>query len=148
MENNRKPDIIQFPVNYLRYGYNDSNGNPDERYNMEYAKAIGETLSRNSDKTGKSKIRTFYEDLIKIESKVKTKEISIYEAKCDLNSLVSRANLKILRGSASSFFGMFIKKNSDYIISILNSDIDYSKKLKELNRFVRHFEAVICFTIK
>ena len=132
-----------FPKDYLANGYRTEDGKLDTRYLTSYAKQIGEGLSsRGEGKTGSSKIRSFYDEVVAIRDMINHNEITFDRAVFRLLQLPPRVTARRKKGNASVFFENFIHKNID---AVTNDGLTDAEKRDRLNTFVDHFEAVICF---
>ena len=128
---------FEFNLDYLKNGYKRDDGTFNTAYLISLAKSIGKSLQ--GGETGKSKIRTYYDSVESISTRVLSGEMTDEQAKIQLAMLIPRVADRFAKGTASETFKVFIEKNVNYLI-------DKSKNFKEdLVYFKLHFEAVVCF---
>ena len=133
----------EFPKDYLKNGYNTDDGKIDTKYLTQYAKQIGTGLSSSAGKTGTSKVRSFFDEVVAVRDMINHGEITINKAMFKLLQLPPRVTARRKKGNASVFFEEFIHKN---IAIVTDDNISDEEKRERLNTFVDHFEAVICFS--
>lgn len=134
-----EPKVLTFPAGYLRDAYLDETGDRDIRYITSFAEAIGKSFSTD-DKTGKSKIRSYFDTVNSIKDALFNKVISENTAMIQLAQLKSRVVGRVAKETASPFFSDFINKNIDIVVS------DKALFKERLLHFRDHFEAVVCYT--
>lgn len=128
-----------FPAGYLKDAYLDEVGDRDIRYITSFAESIGKSLSTD-DKTGKSKIRSYFDTVNSIKEALFNKVISENTAMIQLAQLKHRVIGRVAKETASPFFSDFINKNIDVVVS------DKALFKERLLHFRDHFEAVVCYT--
>lgn len=134
-----EPKVLTFPAGYLKDAYLDETGDRDIRYITSFAEAIGKSFSTD-DKTGKSKIRSYFDTVNSIKDALFNKVISENTAMFQLAQLKSRVVNRVAKETASPFFSDFINKNIDIVVS------DKALFKERLLHFRDHFEAVVCYT--
>ena len=134
-----EPKVLTFPAGYLKDAYLDETGDRDIRYITSFAESIGKSFSTD-DKTGKSKIRAYFDTVNSIKDALFNKVISENTAMIQLAQLKSRVVGRVAKETASQFFSDFINKNIDIVVS------DKALFKERLLHFRDHFEAVVCYT--
>lgn len=134
-----EPKVLAFPDGYLKNAYLDETGDRDIRYLTSFAVSIGKSFG-DDDKTGKSKIRSYFNSVNAIKEALFAKAINENTAMIQLAQLKSRVVDRVAKGNASKFFSDFINKNIDVVVS------DKALFKDRLMSFRDHFEAVVCYT--
>ena len=136
--NNVQRDKFEFPETYLKFGYNKESGEFNPTYLTTLAERIGKELSMDGT-TGKSKIRSYYDQVESLVTRLSSGALTEEQAKKQLTMLAPRVADRFNKGTASVVFKKFIEKNVAYLNKTENFKADlYSFKL--------HFEAVVCYT--
>lgn len=136
--NNAQREKFEFPETYLKFGYNKESGEFNPTYLTTLAERIGKELS-NDGTTGKSKIRSYYDQVESLVTRLSSGALTEEQTKKQLTMLAPRVADRFNKGTASEIFKKFIEKNVAYLNKTENFKVDlYSFKL--------HFEAVVCYT--
>lgn len=136
--NNAQREKFEFPDTYLKFGYNKESGEFNPTYLTTLAERIGKELSMDGT-TGKSKIRSYYDQVESLVTRLSSGALTEEQAKKQLTMLAPRVADRFNKGTASVVFKKFIEKNVAYLNKTENFKADlYSFKL--------HFEAVVCYT--
>lgn len=136
--NNDQREKFEFPETYLKFGYNKESGEFNPTYLTTLAERIGKELSMDGT-TGKSKIRSYYDQVESLVTRLSSGALTEEQAKKQLTMLAPRVADRFNKGTASMVFKKFIEKNVAYLNKTENFKADlYSFKL--------HFEAVVCYT--
>lgn len=131
------------PSDYLVNGYTDNTGVLDIKYITEYAESIGRDLG-NDRKTGVSKIRSYYDEVISDLTDCTYSDIQWTSVRNRVAMLKARANNRVTKGTASKLFFNFISKNVDTVVRS-KTEAEFKENLAN---FKDHFEAVVCYLPK
>lgn len=141
--NNDAPVRISIPEDYLKHGYKDASGVLDIKLLTTQAEQLGKGLGSDS-KTGVSKIRGFYDEVIRCLTDCTYGDMKWTAVRNKLGLLKARANIRFEKGTASKLFLDFISKNVNTVIEAKTEE-----EFKEnLANFKDHFEAVVCYLPK
>lgn len=141
--NNDAPVRISIPEDYLKNGYKDASGVLDIKLLTTQAEQLGKGLGSDG-KTGVSKIRGFYDEVIRCLTDCTYGDMKWTAVRNKLGLLKARANIRFEKGTASKLFLDFISKNVNTVIEAKTEE-----EFKEnLANFKDHFEAVVCYLPK
>lgn len=141
--NNDAPVGVSIPVDYLKNGYKDASGVLDIKLLTTQAEQLGKSLGADG-KTGVSKIRSFYDEVIRCLTDCTYGDMKWTAVRNKLGLLKARANTRFVKGTASKLFLDFISKNVNTVIEAKTEE-----EFKEnLANFKDHFEAVVCYLPK
>lgn len=135
--------MASIPVDYLKNGYKDASGVLDIKLLTTQAEQLGKSLGADG-KTGVSKIRSFYDEVIRCLTDCTYGDMKWTAVRNKLGLLKARANTRFVKGTASKLFLDFISKNVNTVIEAKTEE-----EFKEnLANFKDHFEAVVCYLPK
>lgn len=140
---NDAPVRVSIPADYLKNGYKDASGVLDIKLLTTQAEQLGKGLGSDG-KTGVSKIRGFYDEVIRCLTDCTYGDMKWTAVRNKLGLLKARANIRFEKGTASKLFLDFISKNVNTVIEAKTEE-----EFKEnLANFKDHFEAVVCYLPK
>lgn len=136
----------QLPQGYLAGGYFETvNGEEvlKKDYIVKYSKEIADALSNKQEwdsgkeQNKRSQIRKYYEYCLRIQGSMQRKNGDFAAVESELNRLLPFIEYARSRSTVSELFRVFINKNISQI-----------HEAKELNAFIKHFEAIVAYLPK
>lgn len=132
---------VSLPSGYNADDIRDKNGDFNVDYVTNVATDVAKAISQSN--MGTSKIRSYYDMLIKTIDEVRSKSININMATREVAMMLSRVKARYTKETASKAFLDFITLNTNRILEIPDN-----KRVEAMQDFKYHYEAVIGFMSK